>query len=113
MASWPSGNEDTGPLETDPARIREAYARQKRRLVIAVAVCVPLALLLVFLAAAGGAAGDPAARYYWLGVLVLILGGGLFNWLNWSCPACGAWLGRSWGFPAYCPKCGAPLEGGG
>lgn len=39
----------------------------------------------------------------------LILGTLVFSLLNWRCPACNKYLGKGIS-PAFCPKCGAPLQ---
>lgn len=43
------------------------------------------------------------------GMLVVVLGGLLFSYLNWRCPSCDRYLGRAIN-PRFCTDCGVELR---
>jgi ribosomal protein S27AE len=54
----------------------------------------------------------PLTGVVWVSVLsfVILLAAVVLQRLKWRCPNCGAWLGRHWGIPSYCSKCGEELD---
>lgn len=48
----------------------------------------------------------------WLALfgMALCIGATVFRYFYWTCPCCGAFLGRSDSVPNYCKHCGADLR---
>ena len=92
------------------AATREKYSERRRRQLIAlVPAAIAISLLLWSDQHPGESlAGLPGAAISAVS-LVLILGMIGFSFINWRCPACGGYLGRTWN-PSFCSKCGAALR---
>lgn len=52
--------------------------------------------------------GLPASAWQTLAI-VAVLGVVVFSLINWRCPACGRYLGRTFN-PAFCARCGIALR---
>jgi len=89
-----------------PAQIHAAFAKIKRRNLIA-GLLVPLPAILLFLTGGQAALSDPG--FLTAAVLPAIV---ILMWVhgvNWRCPACNAWLGRFFNV-RNCPACNAELR---
>jgi len=92
------------------AEFKAEFAVRRRRRWLGVAV-IFIAVLVVVLT--GNRIGGPllgigAAVWQPVGVVV-VLGAVVFSLINWRCPACGRYLGRTIN-PAFCPRCGIALR---
>ena len=96
--------------DEERAEIKRQFAARRRR---QFALLVPTVLLIVFGLAMR--AGVDFHRYgidrAWAGPVFfgLVVAALVFSFVNWRCPACNAYLGRSLG-PHFCPSCGAELR---
>jgi len=87
------------------------FAKRRRRQIF---VAIPFgALVVVALIARNN--GDflaklPVSPPVFAGAFITIIVAALaFSFINWRCPACNAYLGRSLG-PSFCPRCGVELR---
>ena len=108
--------ESVAYTDEEHARAAGNFKGVKRRQVIATLICSPfMALILVAAAAADKKAGTTFGIPTFVLVLIAIgpiIGLLLYSLKNWRCPACNGYLGKGF-FPAFCPKCGARLNGPG
>ncbi len=100
----------TGYTEQQLVTFKEEFAAKRRRQILAV---IPALAAVVAIAVLGDTAGSAflglsAAVWRPVGIAVVVGVAG-FSLLNWRCPACGRYLGRSFN-PAFCPKCGVALR---
>ncbi|MGH7470954.1 MAG: hypothetical protein ACRENP_23650 [Longimicrobiales bacterium] len=92
----------------DPTVIAEFKRRRARQLLasgLAIIVIVPM-----FFGGPGrdGVGGMSESTFLTL-AMVLLAGAAIYSLINWRCPACTRYLGRSIN-PAFCAKCGAQLR---
>ena len=90
----------------DPVRDRniqsEFHERRMKQLLASGFAILALVGLFVTERRAGG----DAFRGSMVGIIV---GVGVFSLINWRCPGCKAYLGKSFS-PRYCPRCGVGLQ---
>jgi len=80
---------------------------EKRR--YQVALLVPLAGAVFLIGFSMRHVADLDLQTLALGTAGLVLAAAAFSWLNWRCPACAKYLGKSLS-PHHCPKCGVELR---
>lgn len=95
--------------EQQQVEIKTEFATRRRRQIL---TAVPSLAVLVALALQG----DSGATLLGLGpdvwpfvAAAVIVGAVAFSLVNWRCPACHKYLGKSIN-PAFCSKCGVPLR---
>ncbi len=95
--------------EEQKEQFKQEFAVKRRRQLM---LSAPLVIVVVLFMLADNRRGAPLLvlppAVMWAG-LGLILFGLVFSFKNWRCPACGKYLGRSFG-PRHCPKCGVALR---
>ncbi|MFW5839956.1 MAG: hypothetical protein ACOCZE_05185 [Planctomycetota bacterium] len=104
----PYGQEDLSG-QTEGQEDKNSQIRQKHRksLLIQLGVLTPLALLGMLPIILGDHSGNyPSTAFLvGIGIIGLVLIG---SFVNWRCPSCRGYLGRS--MPRHCPKCGVKLR---
>jgi len=96
--------------QNEEGRMFAAFRRVRNRQLAAVIPALGALLLVLF------GASDREAQFFGLAGenlaqigLAVIVGVVIFSFLNYRCPACNAYLGRSFR-PSYCRNCGARLN---
>jgi len=92
------------------AEFKEEFAVRRRRRWLAVAVILATVVVMVV------AGTRPGGILFGIGVatiraacVVIVLGAAVLSIVNWRCPACGRYMGRTIN-PAFCPRCGIALR---
>jgi hypothetical protein len=101
---------ETSYTDHQKAEFKAEFAVKRRRQWLAVlpALAAVVVIAIVSGRQAGGFLGlDPAI---WQPIaFVVVLGAVGFSLVNWRCPACGRYLGRTFN-PAFCARCGIALR---
>jgi hypothetical protein len=94
----------TSDQETEFKRL---FSTRRRRQIL---LAVPLFVVIITMAVQGDSEilGIPPAVYGPL-FLVLVVAALIFSFMNWRCPACNGYLGKTIS-PRFCSKCGAVLQ---
>jgi len=102
---------DTSYTDQQKAEFKAAFAIKRRRQWLFVLLPAFAAVVIILLLGArteGMLAGLSAAVWRPVAFAVVLAAVG-FSFINWRCPACGRYLGRTFN-PAYCARCGIPLR---
>ncbi|GAB4372907.1 MAG: hypothetical protein Kow0062_09610 [Acidobacteriota bacterium] len=94
--------------EEQKAMFKAQFSARRRRQIIVAIPFIAIVLLLVFSQGKDAILGIPIAMAGAAG-LVLILGGLVFSFYNWRCPACNRYLGKAIN-PGFCARCGVELR---
>lgn len=84
-------------------------ARRRRQLIIAAPLVLIVILLVTANEEAGLVLGSIPILVFAPVALVAIIAGIIFSLINWRCPACNKYLGKTIN-PAFCSKCGTALR---
>jgi len=102
---------DTSYTDQQKAEFKAAFAAKRRRqwqLVVLPALAAVIVIVIVGGRPEGMLLGLSAA--VWRPVaFAVVLAAVVFSFINWRCPACGRYLGRTFN-PEYCSHCGIPLR---
>lgn len=92
---------------THPEEIKEEFRRRRRRQFIYSGCGVVLALLSRVAVSQLGKRAPWLTDEVFVGLFMALVAAFLIvSFLNWRCPACDKYIGRSL-FPNFCQKCGA------
>ena len=97
--------------DTQRSEIKRDFARRRRNQLLLTIIFIPLIfpVLLYTRHLAGtiyGLSGQVAAPIF----LALVVGAGIFSYLNWRCPGCSKYLGRTFFSLRRCPHCDVELR---
>ncbi len=88
---------------------REFASRRLKQLLIT----GPVVMLMIFVSMASegkiSVLNSCALSLFMPVILFVVIGVLVFSLINWRCPACNSYLGRSMN-PRYCPRCGIGLR---
>lgn len=96
------------PQQKAEFRAEFAVRRRRRWLGVAVILVAVVVMVLAGRRPGGTVLGIGPATWQPIGIVV-VLGAVIFSLINWRCPACGRYLGRTFN-PAFCPRCGIALR---
>jgi phage FluMu protein Com len=91
--------------EKQKAEFKERFVQTRR---YQIAMFVPVGGAVLVLVVGERYVAELGLQPMILGTAFLLLATAGFSWLNWRCPACRKFLGKSL-TPDYCPKCGVEL----
>lgn len=99
----------SGAPQRDEKIIQEYHTRRQRQIWVAI-ILTPV---IIFLASARQGVevsllGFSSSTLYLISFL-LVVGGLLYTFKNWRCPACNGYFRKEWN-PAFCSKCGVTLR---
>lgn len=92
----------------EAANIQEFKVRRIRQLA-ATGLFMVVFIPFILVADGGGALFGLSTTVTVCIAMVVLVGVVVFSLINWRCPSCNGYLGKSWG-PRFCPKCGAKLR---
>ncbi len=95
-----------GYTEDQKAEFKAKFTQTRR---YQMALFVPVGGAVLLLVLSERYAADLGLQPIVLGTAFLVLVAAGFAWLNWRCPACRKYLGKSLS-PNHCPKCGVALR---
>ena len=102
---------ETSHTDQQKREFKAAFAAKRRRqwlLVLLPVLAAVIVIVIVGRRPEGILLGVSAA--VWRPVaFAVVIAAVVFSFINWRCPACGRYLGRTFN-PAYCPRCGIPLR---
>jgi hypothetical protein len=84
------------------AEFKAEFATRRRRQWLTM---LPALAVLVIVVVSGRQTGNG----FGLGAALVAVGVVVFSLINWRCPACGRYLGRTFN-PAFCARCGIALR---
>lgn len=95
----------------DQQEVYNKYKIIRRNQFIAISIgplVLAVALAVMFLYKSVLLLTPPSGDIFLAVVVVTMLGGFVYSFFNWKCPACCAYLGRNYRL-RFCPKCGVKL----
>lgn len=103
-------SEESEPMEQNTTQnVINTFAKRKMRQLI---LTIPLILVIIGMVSVedmeGEIAGIPVKLISYT-CRALVIAGIIFSFINWRCPACERYLGRSFS-PKFCRRCGAQLQ---
>src|SRR5687768_1729826 len=96
------------PTQLTPQQVKEEFARRKRTQLLVLPVLAVGALCMFALLTPDAAEGGPF-RQIGIAGMVLMIGAVAFALFLCACPACGAYLRKTFN-PRFCARCGAALQ---
>lgn len=101
---------ETSYTDQQKKEFKAAFAIKRRRrwLILLPVLAAVIFIVIVGRRPEGTLLGLHAAVWQPI-IFAVVLAAVVFGFINWRCPACGRYLGRTFN-PAYCPRCGIPLR---
>jgi Na+/citrate or Na+/malate symporter len=87
----------------------EFAMRRRRQMTVVVPMLAAMIALVVLAERESELPNDLLAQVMFFIPVALLLGGIVFSFNNWRCPACRKYLGKSLS-PTFCSKCGIALR---
>jgi hypothetical protein len=92
---------------TQSADIIEQFRKRRRRQWLLAGLLIVVALVFLWADASARKQAHQVTDPVLVGLMIAVaIGVIILSYLNWRCPACDRYLGKTH-FPHYCPKCGA------